>query len=329
MGNEKLIILQEITKKIEILFKIKVINSKEINRGLLNLKWKFETNNGNFFVKQYNSDRYPTSTFQNIKKALSYQIKLREQGVKCPRIITNNDNIAIEIPSNIRFIVTEFCEGQLVAAGKIKEMQAYDLGLETAKIHKILNKQSVNDNSPTWVIPTKKKLISKWYNNWLKLHGNGVYSDEMENAINIQRKIIENIDISIFNKCNQSFAHSDLWCDNILFFSDNVSAILDFDRLQVSYAELDIARALLSFALDDNCMRLDIVKNFISGYNKLSNLSVNDVIRSMKLLYCLESFWWFVGDDQIKDGPPKRFAEEMLWLTANWFNLDTIFKKLK
>lgn len=123
--------------------------------------------------------------------------------------------------------------------------------------------------------------------------------------------------------------HSDLWCDNILFFSDNVSAILDFDRLQVSYTELDIARALLSFALDDNCMRVDIVKNFISGYNKLSNLPINDVIGSMKLLYCLESFWWLVGDDQIKDGPPKRFAEEMLWLTANWFNLDMIFKKLK
>lgn len=327
MEKKKMLILQEITKTIEILFKIKVINSNEINRGLLNLKWKLETNNGNFFVKQYNSDRYPTSKFQNIKKALSYQIKLREQGVRCPRIITNNDNIVIEIPSNIRFIVTEFCEGQLVVAGKINEMQAYDLGLETARIHKILNKQSLNDNISTWVIPTKKKLISKWYNNCFKL--NVVHSDEMENAINIQRKIIENIDISIFNKCNQSLTHSDLWCDNILFFSDNVSAILDFDRLQVSYTELDIARALLSFALDDNCMRLDIVKNFISGYNKLSNLSVNDVIGSMRLLYCLESFWWLVGDDQIKDGPPKRFAEEMVWLTANWFNLDKIFKKMK
>ena len=41
------------------------------------------------------------------------------------------------------------------------------------------------------------------------------------------------------------------------------------------------------------------------------------------------SFWWLVGDDQIKDGPAKRFAEEMVWLTANWFNLDKIFKKMK
>ena len=326
MVDRNLVILQEITDMIGTLFKIRVINFNEINRGLLNLKWKLKTDKGNLFVKQYNPNRYPRSKLQDINKVLSYQIKLREQGVRCPRIITHNNNIVIETTSNIRFILTEFCEGQLVAAGKINEMQAYDLGMQAAKMHKILNKGKTTDSIPTWVIPTQEKLISKWYHNCCEVKI--VHSEEMKNTIKIQRRIIDNIDISIFNKCKPSLTHSDLWCDNILFFSENVSAILDFDRLQLSYVELDIARALLSFALDNNCMKLDIVRNFIEGYNKLGNISGTDVICSMRLLYCLESFWWLVGDDKINNGPPKRFAEEMVWLTANWFNLEKIFKKI-
>jgi homoserine kinase type II len=323
MEDKKPAILQEIVGMIETLFKIKVINVSQIDRGLLNLKWKLETDKGTFFVKQYNPDRYPASKLQVIKKALSYQIQLRKQGVRCPRIITHNDNSVIETISNIRFIITEFCEGQLIPSGKINEMQAYDLGIQAAKIHKTFGKQNVNDDITTWVIPKKEMLINKWHDNQSK--SNIPHSEKMKNAVKIQREIIDNIDMSIFNKCTRSLTHSDLWCDNILFFSDTISAILDFDRLQFSYRELDIARALLSFALDNNYMRLDIVKNFIKGYNKSSNLSVKDVICSMRLLYCLESFWWLIRDDKNNDGPAKRFAEEMDWLTINWFNLEKIF----
>nr|WP_237171634.1 phosphotransferase [Paenibacillus sp. IHB B 3084] len=37
------------------------------------------------------------------------------------------------------------------------------------------------------------------------------------------------------------WVHRDLWTDNVLFNDDKLSAILDFDRLDYDYTQLDIA----------------------------------------------------------------------------------------
>jgi homoserine kinase type II len=111
-----------------------------------------------------------------------------------------------------------------------------------------------------------------------------------------------------------------------LFYPDSLSAILDFDRLQYIYPELDIARAILSFALDNNRLRMDAVQAFIDGYNQIGAISANDIILSLKLLYCLESFWWLRTSSFNGDGPPRRFADEMEWLSINWPNLESILR---
>jgi homoserine kinase type II len=108
-----------------------------------------------------------------------------------------------------------------------------------------------------------------------------------------------------------------------LFHTDSLSAIVDFDRFQYIYPELDISRAILSFALDDNCLRLDAVRAFIDGYNQFGTITVADVIRALKLLYCLESFWW-LNSNRFDSEPPKRFAYEMAWLSINWSKLEKI-----
>ena len=45
--------------------------------------------------------------------------------------------------------------------------------------------------------------------------------------------------------------HEDFTPDNMLFFGNEVSAILDFDRSQYGYRLHDVGRAILSFALKD------------------------------------------------------------------------------
>ena len=49
--------------------------------------------------------------------------------------------------------------------------------------------------------------------------------------------------------------HRDLWVDNFLFYNDKVSAILDFDRMDYDYVELDIGRTVISCALHDGVFK--------------------------------------------------------------------------
>jgi aminoglycoside phosphotransferase (APT) family kinase protein len=180
---------------------------------------------------------------------------------------------------------------------------------------------------PIWVVPTKEQLIDKWDENWLLTKNRK--TEDIDCYLKLQREIFGNIEIDAFKGCKHGWAHSDLWCDNVLFHSDSLSAILDFDRLQYIYPELDISRAILSFALDNKSLKMDVVKAFIDSYNQTANITVDDLICSLKLLYCLESFWWLRSDSFKSEDPPKRFADEMVWLTVNWFDLEKILGELR
>jgi homoserine kinase type II len=325
MQDESLDIFTDIKENLESRFKLRVERAASIDKGLLNLKWKIETDKGNFLVKQFNPKRFPTSKLEKVKGALEHQNKLRDQSLRCPHIFTDGSQLFMETPKGTRFVVMEFCQGELVKAGNINALQAYSLGVQCAKMHSLLNNADTEKGTASWTAPNRQELITRWDERWDRLADKCL--PETIEILKIQRLIFENIDTGIFSECQQGWAHSDLWCDNVLFFSDRISAILDFDRLQYIYPELDIARALLSFALDNNHMRMEIVNAFITGYNTQGNISMEDVLRSIKLSYCLESFWWIGGEFEINNGPPTRFEHEMKWLTFNWHRLNEIFHR--
>lgn len=329
INNENSIFL-EIKETIERMFSIKITDHEPIDKGFLNLKWKVRTNNGTLFIKQFNEERYPASDEKRLNRlntALLIQNRLSEKDIRCPHILTFNGDVILETTENIRFIITEYIDGNLVNAGKINCNQFRDLGIELGKIHRLLNKQSDEKAIPRWIVPTKEQLLANWNENWLLT--NDKNSTPINNLLKLQKEILENIDINIFKDSKPGWAHSDLWCDNILFYNDSLSAIIDFDRFQYIYPELDLSRAILSFALDDNVLMIDVIQAFMDGYNVFGNITADDIVRSLKLLYCEESFWWLNDHSFNIEGPPRRFAEEMMWLSLNWTNLETILKDLK
>jgi homoserine kinase type II len=331
MVNTENSILVEIKETIERMFSIRVTEYEEINKGLLNLKWKIITNKGTLFIKQFNEERFPTSNENRLNRlstALLIQKSLNEEGIRCPRILTFHEEVILRTKQDIRFVITEYREGNLIHAGKINCNQFHDLGIELAKIHCLVNNQIEEKAIPRWVVPSKEQLIAQWNQNWIATNDRN--TTDMNAFLKLQKEIFESIDTTIFEGSKPGWAHSDLWCDNILFYADSVSAIVDFDRFQYIYPELDIARAILSFALDNSCLRIDVVKAFIDGYNQFGNITGDDIIRSLKLLYCLESFWWLNNDSfYSSDGPPKRFADEMVWLSINWLELEKVLGELR
>ncbi len=164
-------ILLEIKETIERIFSIRVTEYEEINRGLLNLKWKVITNNGTLFIKQYSEERYPTSKEKRLNTALLIQKSLSEEGIRCPHILTFNGKVILRTKQNIRFIITEYRDGNLIDAGKINCNQFYDLGIELGKIHSFVNNNIDEKTIPRWVVPSKEQLIAEWNENWMLTKG--------------------------------------------------------------------------------------------------------------------------------------------------------------
>ena len=109
-----------------------------------------------------------------------------------------------------------------------------------------------------------------------------------------------------------------------------VAAILDFDRMRVLYPELDVARALLSCALDveSGKMEPDLADRFLEGYRSAHPFPRGGLPRAFKLLWWLEATNWMVHDMDKYSAPPARFARENIWLTRNWNELEDRFGEL-
>lgn len=312
----------DITDFIEQKFLMKIVNSEMINRGLLNLKWKVSTDQGVLFVKKYHPLRYDENKLKDVKIALFYHYKLNKLGIKCPNLYACNDKYIFTTDLGNRFILTEYSSGNLINPGRINQTQAYSLGIEIAKMHYYTNNLEIKFEKAGWIIPNKAILLEKWENNWRKL--NQTSNQENIEVLEKQKAIFEKFDLSRFDELRPTLAHNDLWCDNILFHEHSVSSILDFDRFHLTYAELDIARAILSFGLDQNRLRKDIVQAFIKGYNEIKFLSIRDLILSIQLCFIRESLGWLGTNIKINNGPPERFKNEMIWIANNWDQLEEV-----
>ncbi|XEC94330.1 phosphotransferase [Paenibacillus tarimensis] len=313
-------IRDEIIEALDKSWGIKTFAFEEINRGYKNLKWKLETDRGPLFVKQYNWQRY--SDLNNVKSALRLQSLLYKKGVPCPHIYDRNGEYIHQTPSGERFMLTDFCEGRMISAGKVNSDQMYGLGQATGRMHVLLNKSHTCSKPLHWEIPSKERMITCWTRRWHQATAsNAIY---YINALEKQKRIIDTIDLSIFSPCEKGWVHWDLWVDNLLFNENSLSAILDFDRLSYIYPEFDISRPILSCTLWNDVLNIEAADAFIKGYTESLPLTEEQIIRSIKLTWWKEAEW--VGVDAERSGHAvQRFVDESIWVADHWYNLRSIF----
>ncbi|TCS96875.1 phosphotransferase [Hazenella coriacea] len=313
---------QEIFESVERTFHLQIYSSKQINRGWRNLKWKIETNKGILFVKQYHLKRYPKEKLVHVRKALQLQAILAEQGVPCPKPYQDQDSYLIYTDSCIPYVLTDYCEGSLILPGEANLQQMDHLGQMTGKMHKILSQfpQDPIDWQPILTV-----MVNQWKNNWKRARDEK-RSENVLTAIDRQQTILDRMEMDVFQDCRIGWTHWDLWVDNILFIHDSVAAILDFDRMKVVYPELDVARAILSCSLKENRLNLDLTSAFLQGYNQFVSFTSKELVRSFRLIWCQESAKWVRPEMEERPGTAKRFAEEVLWITKYWDELEEILQ---
>lgn len=141
-----------------------------------------------------------------------------------------------------------------------------------------------------------------------------------------QRKIIKRMHLEHFSQCEKGWAHWDLFVDNVLFTSNQVAAILDFDRMNYVFPEFDLSRAILSCCLKDNYLQLEPVSAYFEGYRDYCDITLQKLVRSIRLTWWKESSWIRAGKSVEKT--LQRFCEENKWIGDNWNELEFIFSEI-
>ena len=197
-------IRDDLIKTFQRLFNINVHESTPIKRGWLNLKWKVTTDSGQFLLKQYHKRRLNNP--EALLFAFSQQVRLFDQGLACPKLLSHNENILLETDSGERFMVMEYCQGKLVPPGKINVHQIYDLGRATGKLHRLLNDGTIGvKKSPQFIPPSREERLAHWNSVWELAKEAG--KTQLLADIETQRRATEDINIEIIELLQSGWAH--------------------------------------------------------------------------------------------------------------------------
>ncbi|MEK6517083.1 phosphotransferase [Bacillus thuringiensis] len=328
LSNEKAtMIFQELKVECETLFEFKIRNAIPIHRGWLNLKWKLETDAGDFVLKQYNQERYKMYNSDLLIQALQQQQRLHNNGVSCPRVLIYKNNVMHISKSDERFIVLEHKEGSLVSPGKVNQKEIHSLGQTIGYMHNLLNDGSlIKGENPKFVPPTKEARLKHWEEKMREVEKLG--KEHILSYIKLQQEATQLVNTEQFHNSQRGWVHRDLWVDNFLFLNDKVSAILDFDRMDYDYVELDIGRVVISCALSDEVLNKSLVASFLEGYRNEVDFPVGNIVRAIQMLWYMESTWWIHANMDQHSVPPSRFADEMNWIAENYGVLHNILADL-
>lgn len=318
------LIKNEIILDLQRKFSWRIHSANPIHLGYGNLKWIFETDNDVYFVKQYNKIRYRRG-LDGVRQALKVQHLMHLDGIPCRPLYRFEDEYIHTTSSGEEYMISGVSEGKLVEAGQVNGNQMYSLGEATGRMHVWMSTNMPQLQALQWELPSKEKMVDKVKMNLseTKKAINERYSEAIEKQI----IILKNLDMDIFNACKMGWAHWDMHVDNIMFHEDKVADILDFDRVHFVYPDFDISRAILSGALTDQTLNTDTTRAFIEGYRNYHMLSVDRLVRSMKLTWYKECKW-IVGQFQ-HDPTMGRFIDEMIWIGDEWSNLEEIFHVFK
>lgn len=296
-----------------------------VSGGWLNQKWKICTDKGELLVKQFSSKRYSREKLKLVESAMQRQIILERNGVPCPSIRQCGGHAIRILDDETAYVVMDFFPGKAEGPDTITIMQMRSLGNACGLMHKAFSALPAH-SVEGYPLNSSRTIDALWANYHARMLESPLSTPiEYRKAVLAQEPILSQLTSGFFDNLLKGIAHEDFAADNILFNSDGVSAIVDFDRNHYSYIRHDIGRAILSFALKDNLLEIEKIDAFLEGYSKHSELTMPDIADALRLTWCMEVPWWiqpeFFREDREK---VVRFKDEMLWLTEHWLDLDSL-----
>ena len=278
-----------------------------VNGGFMNALWRVETENGAVLVKVFSPKRFSEKKMADIERALLMQQKLHAAGVCCPRV---HAPVLRCLDVQRIYTVMDYCAGRNETPETITIPQMQSLGAEIARMHAEFDELPYAGEKG---YPVDCAALSERLSSHMEAYG-----DEM------LRRIAATWTAEDISCQPMALRHEDMTQDNVLFDDDGVTAIIDFDRASYHFALHDIGRAVLSFARTDEGLKAESVRAFLTGYNTVRPLILQDVIQALRVTWLSEAAWWIGPQAQRLTGKALRFREDLLWLTENYFALEKI-----
>jgi len=323
-------LIEEIADWLKRHFSAKMLSAERVMRGLMNEKWIVETDKGRLFAKSYHPGRYKMHSPEfrcEIENALQLQLLFYQSGGPCPEPLTLEGRCLHILPCGRYMTVMTCCPGTMAPAGKIGEYRMNALGRAAAAMHAVWDSATVlgtgaavPKEGPRWRL-SREEMERTWEESWDAASDS---SERVRNALQLQKKIIDSLGEHDFSQMAPGWTHLDLWADNLLFQGDALAAIVDFDRVRYSFPALDLGRAVLSGALDEQGFRKEAMVAFIEGYCSVRPLPPGTILRAIKYVWYVESFWWIRPSFESFSVTPARFAEEMIRTAECWEQLDAL-----
>jgi len=287
--------------------------------GFLNCLWRA----GDLLIKQYSPKRFPPHKLVAIEKALQMQDLLRRDGIPSPQIFPRDGQMLRWLDEENAYVVMEYSQGWNERPESITLTQMKSLGRHCAEMHQAFAR--IPPEGVKGYPLDCAQVLENVHNHARKVQNLPEYdqSAACRRAVLAMRPILETLSPTFLENLPQGICHEDFTPDNLLFESDELYAIIDFDRSQYSFTWHDIGRALLSFALLDGVLRREYIAAFVEGYAAV--LPFDRPADALRVTWCIEAPWW-IHPRCFAMEPCKasRHRDEIVWLTVHWYELDKL-----
>ena len=242
-----------------------------IKEGIENTNYLVKTKKNKFILTIYEK----RINVKELPFFIELMNNLYNSNFKCPRPIPNKNGDYISEISGKKAALVTFLEG--TAKKNLTPENCYDIGLETAKLHKITKKLSLKRKN-NLSLNSWPELIGKIEKDCSKIH------KDLSNTIKTSLKEIEK---NWPKKLPSGIIHADLFPDNIFFKKDKFTGIIDFYFSCHDFYSFEIAVCLNALCFDGTKENLSFnvtkAKKFIEGYTNIRNIT-NDEKKYLKVL---------------------------------------------
>jgi len=233
---------------------------KGIKQGIENTNYLLKSKNRKFILTIFEK--------RVLKKEIPFFMKLMDRlsnlNINCPRPLKNrNGNFIIKLKGKSACIVT-FLKGK--DKKKLNYKNCFDVGKMIASMHfstkkiKLFRKNSMSIKNLNPLLKSIKFKSKKFIN--------------LEKFLKINLRDIKN---RWPKKLPNGIIHGDLFIDNIFFYNNKLSGLIDFYFAANDYYMYEIAICVNALCFDKNKTKFILnkrkVKNLIKGYESIKTIS--------------------------------------------------------
>ncbi len=239
------------------------VRSEEISEGVENTNYRIFTDKDKFIFTVYEK----RVNIEDLPFFLNLQDSLFKNGFKCPQPISNNEGNVINLYGEKSYTIVSHIKGKW--SKTLKNNIVEEAGKVLGDMHKKTGK-----------LDGLSRNNSMGKDFWLETYEKcQIQAEEYYPELNAIYKMAKNnIENGWDNKLPKGIIHADYFPDNVMFFENKVSGVIDFYMACVDLYIYDLAIALNAWCFEkDHSFNITKAKIFLNSYNKSRELSEQEL----------------------------------------------------